>query len=111
MSRNKKIAFAKLFKLTLTLSGDDDYFSSDLEDQQVKRYWGRFKKPVMALHSEKDEFVPDSIDQAALNKRFQEASPMVSSLSGLIPGTGHTVLETEAREWLAKRVAAFLDTL
>jgi len=91
--------------------GDDDYFSADLEDAKVRKYWGRFKAPVLVLHSEKDEFVPDEIDQVALNRRYKEASPMVSPLSDLIPNTGHTVLEDEAREWLGKKVCEFLETL
>lgn len=82
-----------------------------MEIEKVNKYWGRFKQPVLALHSEKDEFVPDSIDQKVLNKRYRDANPVVSSLSGLIPNTGHTVLEDEAREWLAKRVIEFLETL
>ena len=77
----------------------------------MKRYWGRFHKPALVLHSGKDEFVPKSIDQEALNKRYRDANPMVSSLSGLIPNTGHTVEEDEAREWLAVRVGKFLETL
>lgn len=92
-------------------SGDDDYFSSDLEDKQVREYWGRFKKPALVLHSEKDEFVPEHIDQVALSKRYKEAGPMVSPLSDLIPNTGHTVLNDDARQWLAERVAQFLETL
>jgi pimeloyl-ACP methyl ester carboxylesterase len=97
--------------LTRSDRGDDDYFSSDLDDQTVSRIWGYFDKPVMVLHSEKDEYVPDTIDQAALNKRYQAANPVVSSLSDLIPGTGHTVLGGEARDWLARRVEEFLRQL
>ena len=84
---------------------------NDLTDEQVKRYWGRFKVPVLALHSEKDEFVPEDIDQKWLNQRYKDASPMVSKLSGLIPNTGHTVENQEAREWLGEKVVQFLETL
>ncbi|KAM0254313.1 hypothetical protein ACHAQJ_006899 [Trichoderma viride] len=91
--------------------GADDYFSSDLDDQTVNKFWGRFNKPVLVLHSEKDEFVPPKVDQAALNRRYQAANPFVSSLSDLIPGTGHTVLQEEAREWLAGKVVEFLRTI
>ncbi|KFH41779.1 hypothetical protein ACRE_075000 [Hapsidospora chrysogenum ATCC 11550] len=91
--------------------GDDDYFSADLEDEKVRRHWGRFEKPVLVLHSGEEEFVPKSIDQVALNKRYQDASPMVSRLSGLIPGAGHAVEDDAAREWLAVRTAEFLETL
>jgi pimeloyl-ACP methyl ester carboxylesterase len=98
-------------ELTNWFSGDDDYFSADLENDKVRRYWARFEKPVLVLHSGEDEFVPKSIDQVALNKRYQDASPMVSRLSGLIPGTGHAVEDDAAREWLAARTAEFLETL
>jgi pimeloyl-ACP methyl ester carboxylesterase len=91
--------------------GDDDYFTSDLDDATVKRVWGRFEKPVLVLHSEKDEFVPSKVDSAALNKRYQDASPLVSKLSGLIPGTGHTVKEDAARQWLSQRVQDFLKEI
>ncbi|UKZ81272.1 hypothetical protein TrVFT333_009044 [Trichoderma virens FT-333] len=91
--------------------GADDYFSSDLDDQTVNKFWSRFSKPVLVLHSEEDEFVPARVDQAALNKRYQAASSFVSPLSGLIPGTGHTVWHEEAQEWLAGRVIEFLQTL
>lgn len=77
----------------------------------MKKYWGRFQKPVLALHSEKDEFIPEDVDQVVLNKRYRDANPMVSSLSGLIPDTGHTVLQDKAREWLAAKVIEFLTTL
>ncbi|KAF4123188.1 Protein of unknown function (DUF1749) [Geosmithia morbida] len=95
----------------LARDGDDDYFSSDLSDDQVRKYWGRFKSPVLVAHSEKDEYVPGHVDQEALSKRYREASPLVSPLSGLIPNTGHTVKHEEAREWLAKRVGEFLESL
>lgn len=66
---------------------------------------------MLALHSEKDEFIPEDIDQKVLNQRYKDASPMVSELSGLIPNTGHTVENTEAREWLGEKVAQFLESL
>lgn len=91
-------------------SGDDDYFSSDLDEETVQRVWGRFTKPVLVVHSADDEYVPKTIDQRALNKRYQAANPLVSSLSDLIPGASHAVQKDAAREWLAKRVLRFLST-
>lgn len=107
----ERVCFKSLTIENATCSGDDDYFSSDLEDDKVKRYWSRFQRPALVLHSEKDEFVSKHVDQAALNKKYREAGPNVSPLSGLIPNTGHTVLNDEARQWLAEKVAEFLQTL
>ncbi|KAG5922874.1 hypothetical protein E4U42_005187 [Claviceps africana] len=99
------------FKSLVAKDGDDDYFSSDLDDETVRKYWGRFNKPVLALHSANDEYVPGFVDQAKENLRFQKANPMVSPLSGLIPEASHQVLEETAREWLNQRVMEFLQTL
>ncbi|KAI9167494.1 Metal resistance protein YCF1 [Paramyrothecium foliicola] len=60
--------------------GDDDYFSSDLDDAVVKEFWGRFVQPVLVLHSEEDEFVPPHIDQVVLNQKYRDANPKVRSL-------------------------------
>ncbi|OAA38594.1 Esterase/lipase superfamily protein [Metarhizium rileyi] len=99
------------FKSLAAKGGDDDYFSSDLDDVTVANFWSRFNKPVMVLHSDEDEFVPKHVDQAVQNQRYQKVSPLVSSLSGLIPNAGHTVEEEASREWLGKRVVEFLQTL
>lgn len=95
----------------LAKGGDEDFFSSDLDDAIVKKIWGRFDKPVLVLHSEKDENVPHNVDQRKLNKLYQQAGAQISSLSDLIPNTGHTVRRDSAREWLGERVIKFLETL
>lgn len=77
----------------------------------MSKFWSRFTKPVLVLHCEKDEFVPGHVDQVALNKKYREANSNVSSLSGFVPGTGHTVLQEEARDWLGKRVVQFLESV
>lgn len=95
----------------MALSGDDDYFSSDLDDDRVKKFWGFFNKPVLVLHSGNEEYVPSHISQEALSQRYQKANPLVSSLSGLIPNANHAVEDEDARQWLAERVSQFLATI
>lgn len=95
----------------MSFRGDDDYFSSDLDDETVKKFWGRFTKPVLVLHSAKDEYIPPFVNQEEMNKRYRAQNPLVSELSGLIPGAGHGVDEPEAQEWLAKTVIEFLKTV
>mgnify|MGYP001006492127 CR=1 FL=1 len=77
----------------------------------MSRYWSRFNKPVLVLHSANEEHVPDFVNQVTENQRFQKANSTVSPLSGLIPEASHQVLEDSAREWLAQRVVEFLQTL
>ncbi|KAJ4153202.1 hypothetical protein LMH87_009701 [Akanthomyces muscarius] len=91
--------------------GDDDFFSSDFDEVTRKKLWGRFTKPVLVLHSEEDEYVPVHVNQDALRKLYREASPQVSPLSGSIPDASHTVQNANGREWLAKTVVKFLQSL
>lgn len=63
---------------------------------------------MLVLHSAEDEYVPARIDQAASNKKYKALNPVVSHLSGLIPGASHTVDQPEAQEWLSKQVVTFL---
>lgn len=55
--------------------------------------------------------MPAHVDSAGLNKRYQDANPVVSKLSGVVPGAGHTVLNDEGRQWTVERVQAFLEEI
>lgn len=92
-------------------SGDDDYFSSDLEQEVVRKIWARFDKPFLVLHSAEDEHVPSGIDSGALIEDWREKNPLMSPLSGSIPGANHTVDSDEARTWFADTVIEYLASL
>lgn len=89
-------------------SGDDDYFSSDLDEETVSRFWNRFEKPALALYSAEDEHVPASVDRQALVDSWKRLGANVHPLSGLIPGANHTVKQPAAQQWMNDRVARFL---
>ncbi|KAK3322133.1 dolichol-phosphate mannosyltransferase [Apodospora peruviana] len=95
--------------------GDDDYFSSDLSDEELARIWGRLDRGgarVLIVLSAEDEHVPKSVDIGKVVERWKEAGgSAVSELSGFIPGANHRVEKPEAQEWLANRVARFLESL
>ncbi|KAH6849775.1 hypothetical protein B0I37DRAFT_413225 [Chaetomium sp. MPI-CAGE-AT-0009] len=95
------------------VGGDDDYFSSDLPDDKLAAVWGKLEQPVLIVPSEKDEFVPASIDVMGLVERWKSfCKPGIASdLSGLIPGANHRVDNDDGQEWLADRVARFLAEL
>ncbi|KAJ0158095.1 UPF0613 protein PB24D3.06c [Colletotrichum tanaceti] len=106
---SKTIIYSPLRRTTDQMqSGDDDYFSSDLDESFVSEVWNRFQQPVMALQSAEDEFVPDKIDKQALVDSWKKIGPQVHALSGLIPGASHTVKKPESQQWLAERVVQFL---
>ncbi|KAJ4320088.1 hypothetical protein N0V94_003558 [Neodidymelliopsis sp. IMI 364377] len=93
--------------------GDDDYFSSDFDDDTLAELFGCMERSTMISVSEADEMVPETVDQQTLFERWLQASPtgLVSQLSGLIPGADHTLSSAEAQQWFADRVVQFLDTV
>ncbi|KAJ9638800.1 hypothetical protein H2199_006660 [Coniosporium tulheliwenetii] len=97
--------------------GDDDYFSSDLDDQQLKKTFGALKPetPVMFLLSGCDEHMPDFVDKDALIARWtsviKEAGGAVDEEHGGVVEDAFHNLEgdpDEVVEDLIRRVNGFL---
>lgn len=93
--------------------GDDDYFSSDLDDATLAQTFGRIDKPVLILPSEKDESVPASVDKTALLNRWIGACKegIASPESALNPGADHTLSEEASQAWTAATIIRFLQAL
>ncbi|KAH6675311.1 hypothetical protein F5X68DRAFT_174455 [Plectosphaerella plurivora] len=93
--------------------GDDDYFSSHLDDATLSRTFGRVERPILILPSEKDESVPPTLDKAALLSRWLGACQegIGSPESAVNPGADHAVSVEESRKWLSDKVFRFLKTL
>jgi hypothetical protein len=100
--------------------GDDDYFSSDLSDEQLMKSFGALpaKSPLCILFSGADEYVPPSIDKEALIKRWigivKRGEGVVDEVnSGIIEGASHNLEKSpeDVVQGLVKRVLGFLDGL
>ncbi|KAL6944956.1 hypothetical protein ACO0QE_002398 [Hanseniaspora vineae] len=89
--------------------GDDDYFSSDLTQKELK--FGQISVPFLICYSEKDEFVPADVDKIALLQKWREASDerYWSKHSGLIKNANHNVKDLESQEDLFKKVVGFIN--
>ena len=106
---------------------EDDLFSSDLRDDQLKRTFGLIqerqllKGRFMALISGADASVPDWVDKNKLLARWKNAvdhdgkfSIWDSERSGIIPGASHALSnddQAEPRKFLVKRVTDYLNTV
>lgn len=100
--------------------GDDDYFSSDLTDEQLMKTFGSLPahSPLCILYSGSDEYVPASIDKNQLVQRWisiakRGKGTVDEQNSGVMDGASHN-LDGNAPEvvnGLVKRVLGFLGTL
>ncbi|KAG9961288.1 DUF1749-domain-containing protein, partial [Aureobasidium melanogenum] len=95
--------------------GEDDYFSSDLDDQTLKNTFGKIDKPLLILYGEEDEYVPKSVDRKALvNKWIPFVKGKVDEQSKkLLGGASHNLNgdDQEVVDELIKRVSKFLTSI
>jgi len=101
-------------------NGDDDYFSTDLPDEVLKRTFGRIgEKTRMAfLWGERDQFVPEWVDKEGVLERWMEivedgGGKVDRGVSGVVKGASHNLNgdSEEVVQELVRRVVRFLDTL
>jgi pimeloyl-ACP methyl ester carboxylesterase len=94
----------------ITKGGDDDFFSSDLDDETLAKTFGNLRRPTLIMPSENDEMVPQTIEKRVLLQRWTHAAPggMVSDLSGLNPGADHALSEDGPQRWFVERVVDFV---
>ncbi|KAL9611217.1 MAG: hypothetical protein Q9167_004131 [Letrouitia subvulpina] len=98
-------------------AGEDDLFSSDFGDEGVERVFGKAGKQkarLLILYSSHDQWVPETVNKAALVKRwgncFVAAGGSLDDGSGILEGAGHTVKEQgEVLENFTARVVSFLE--
>ncbi|KAI9875428.1 MAG: hypothetical protein M1830_008476 [Pleopsidium flavum] len=100
--------------------GEDDYFSSDLEDEQLQNTFGRLpaRSPLCILYSESDEYVPEFVDREAVVNRWMEfvrlgVGVVDEKHSGLLKDATHSLNGNPAEvvQDLIKRVVGFLQRL
>ncbi|KAL2046255.1 hypothetical protein N7G274_001702 [Stereocaulon virgatum] len=100
-------------------AGEDDYFSSDLEDGRLENTFGvigKTKTRLCFLFSGSDEYVPDTVDRVKMVQRWHEharrGGGVIDESSGVVSGATHTLKEGGmGLEDLVKRVVKFLGKL
>lgn len=100
--------------------GDDDYFSSDLSDEQLMKSFGGLpaKTPLCILFSGSDEHMPKTIDMAALMQKWigfveRGSGKIDEENSGVVEKATHNLAGNpeEVVSDLVKRVIGFLTAL
>lgn len=104
---------------------EDDLFSSDLSDAQLRETFGRvgerglLKQKLLVLYSGRDQSVPPWVNKEALLKRWQAAinaggREFWDPRSLIIPNASHALSDTdqaEPRRILVERVTAYLGDI
>lgn len=114
--RSQKYTFgspvnANRFSALLSVGGADDYFSSDLSDEENIKLFGKIEVPVLFLLGERDEFVPESVEKEALLSSWKKAcTPCFWSVhSKIIPGATHKLDSGSAENSVEILLSSILD--
>ena len=101
-------------------TGADDYFSSDLSDERLKKTFGRLPPttPLLLLFGGSDESVPQSVNKDELVYRWikitEESGGKVDKLNGsIVPDASHNLNGNPERvvRDLVQRVVGFVGRL
>jgi pimeloyl-ACP methyl ester carboxylesterase len=113
-------AYRWLSLLSPNKDGDDDFFSSDLPDDKLKKTFGSLKKetPLLFLMGGADQFIPKHVDREALVQKWtriiKEGGGAVDEVNGGVqPGAHHNMEEDDETviQDLCKRVNGFIARL
>ena len=89
--------------------GDDDMFSSDFSDAELREALGGLRGvPTLVALSGADEYVPPSVDYAALGARLAAAIGPSAELL-VVPGAGHSCRGKE--DEITAAVGAFVSSI
>ncbi|KAK0104872.1 hypothetical protein ONS95_005138 [Cadophora gregata] len=100
--------------------GDDDFFSSDLNDERLMKTFGALPRetPLCVLHSGSDEYVDPKLDKEGLIRRWIEIAKkgegrIDEANSGILEGALHNLkgASEEVMDGFVKRVLGFLESL
>ena len=99
--------------------GEDDYFSSDFDDERLSRTFGKLGetgKRISFLYGGSDQYVPSAIDKSKLvekwHKHIERSGGVIDEGSGVVPDASHTLKEGGLPlDDLVGRVIGFLERL
>ena len=97
-------------------AGEDDYFSSDFDDERLRGTFGKLghtKTPMCILYGAKDSFVPEGVNKVELvekwKRHIRDGGGVVGEGSGVVPEMSHTVKELgPPLDDMIKRIYKFL---
>lgn len=100
-----------LYLTSFLFSGDDDVFSTDLTDEEIRKLYKGVDRPLVWVYGAKDEYYQASNgDEVENYERFKSLVPAIKE-GHLVPNADHCITAKDAQQAFCKIVSDFLTTI
>jgi hypothetical protein len=112
----KRFFITCLHELVLNLKiirGDDDVFSPDLTDEDIKSIFKAVTRPFCWVYGDDDEFyvaLNNNITLESIMKRFQAICPLIE-MTDIVPGGDHLLRKEKGQLYFCQTVKRFIEHL
>lgn len=90
--------------------GDDDVFSTDLTDQEIRTLYQNIHRPICWVYSEKDECYTSSTDPKEVMTRYQSLCDAIQMVT-IVPNGDHLITHLDAQSYFCSLVKDFIQSL
>ncbi|KAI7902533.1 uncharacterized protein BX663DRAFT_511384 [Cokeromyces recurvatus] len=98
----------RFYSLTVK-GGDDDVFSTDLSDEEIKKLYENVNRPICWIYSENDEFYVNKVEkQSDVMQRFQNICSAIKE-THIIPNGDHSITRKDSQIAFCKVIDDFLN--
>jgi len=91
-----------------SVGGDDDFFSSDLEEDTLESLFRGITTPLAFVHSGADEYVPATHNKTILLERLARSCPAVK-ITAVLPGADHALSNSDTQSQFVDLVDNFIN--
>ncbi|KAG0322013.1 hypothetical protein BGZ99_003552 [Dissophora globulifera] len=96
------------FNSLASVGGDDDMFSSDIPLEKMQALFGQVKIPLVMVHSDKDEYIPDHVNKEKLVSQLNAACPS-SFGAAILSDADHAISDQASQHKFCLVVVEFLQ--
>ncbi|KAI9485468.1 MAG: hypothetical protein EXX96DRAFT_494609 [Benjaminiella poitrasii] len=100
----------RFYALTVK-GGDDDVFSTDLSDEEIKKLYENVNRPLCWIYSENDEFyAAKDINHLNVMNRYQNLCPAIKE-THIVPKGDHSITREDSQQAFCDIVDNFLNKI
>jgi pimeloyl-ACP methyl ester carboxylesterase len=101
----------KRFLSLNTMNSNEDFFSSDLSDEQLRKIYENISLPIMLIWSGEDEYVPDAIKEEVENFIRDKLAMKIHSKCVLLEESDHDITDEQHQVNMINQIGEFIQSI